>query len=682
MCALIPITRSRKSKLLLLKARRRQKAPFVMPFTGGARRDQLKEFSANTLAESSPRQRLNNRNMKVSVVSMAFAGAGTLFYAPLTLLSLPGIVYITQFAAREAARSLIDDRTLTVDSLSALMKVLLVVNGYLFFASFSVFMFSLNRKLLDRISDDSKKNIIDVFKQQPSSVWVVQGEVERQIPFEELQTGDTVVVDAGGTIPVDGVIEEGAASVDQHVLTGEAQPVDKAKGDQVFALTLVLSGRLSIRARETGQQTTAGQIATVLNNTLATKTDVQLWSKEVSDRTVLPAFILGLLTLPFLGRTGSLGIVNSHFKYRASIATAIGVMNYLDQASHHGILIKDGHTFELLKTVDTLVFDKTGTLTEEQPIVAAVHSCADVSRNQVLRLAAAAESKQTHPIARAIRARAKEEQLELPEPDQAAYKLGYGLTVRIDRQRVSVGSARFMEEQGLRLPDVLRQAQSRCHEQGSPLVVVAIDATIVGAIEIMASIRSGTREIIRELVERCGITATYIISGDHDAPTRELAKTLGIGQYFAEVLPEQKAELVAGLQAEGKRVCYIGDGINDAIALQQADVSVSIRGATTVATDSAEIILMDKTLKQLPYLFRIGRQFNGHMRKIVTIVMIPSVISVGGALLFPHLALIQSFLFPQLGLMAGVAAAMRPPTGRRGQRLSDAGSLAANSSRK
>jgi Cu2+-exporting ATPase len=663
--SLFPFKRNKTSKLLRRGTHARQKAPLVMPFTGGARGDQLKEFSADSIESKSPRRRLNDRNMRVSFVSMGFAGAGTLFYPPLALLSLPGIVYVTQFAVREAVRSLVHDKKFTVDALSALMKVLLVANGYLFFASFSVFMFSLNRKLLDKISDDSKKNIIDVFKQQPTSVWVVRGEVERQIPFEALQTGDIVVVGAGGTIPVDGIIREGAAAVDQQVLTGEAQPAEKTVGDDVFALTLVLSGKIYIHARETGRHTTAAQIADILNNTISTKTDVQLWSKEVSDRSVLPTFVLGLVTLPFIGRAGSLGLVNSHFKYRASIASAIGVMNYLDKASHHGILIKDGHTFELLKTVDTMVFDKTGTLTDEQPTVAEIHAFGDAGPTEVLRLAAAAEAKQTHPIARAIRDKAEGERLELPALDEAAYKLGYGLTVGIDGQVIRVGSIRFLEEEGLGIPDDVRVVQNRSHERGSPLVAVAVDDRVIGAIGLMATIRPGTREIIRELVSECGITSTYIISGDHDAPTRQLADELGIDHYFAEVLPEQKADLVSGLQAEGKRVCYIGDGINDSIALQQAEVSVSIRGASTVATDSAQIVLMDKTLKQLPYLFRMGQQFNGHMRSIVAVVMIPSVISAGGALFFPHLALIQSFFFPQIGLMAGITAAMHPAIARR-----------------
>jgi len=656
------VGRPKKSKLLRHK-RRGPKQERVMPFTGGVREQQIKEFSADNIGAKSQRKKLNDRNMNVSLVSMALAGAGNVFYPPMALLSLPGIAYITQFAVREGWRSLARDRKLTVDSLSALMKVLLVANGYLFFASFSVFMFSLNRKLLDKISDDSKKNIVDVFKQQPSTVWVLEGEVELEIPFERLKAGDVVVVGAGGVIPVDGVIADGSASVDQHILTGESQPAEKGEGDEVFALTIVLSGKVRIDVRETGERTTAAQIANILNNTISTRTDVQLWSKEISDRTVLPTFALGAIAFPFVGRTGALGFVNSHFKYRATIASAIGVLNYLDKASHHGILVKDGHTFEVLKNVDTLVFDKTGTLTEEQPTVGTIHVLGETSEQEVLRLAAAAETKQRHPIARAVLAKAAELALELPDIEDAAYKVGYGLTVGVEGKLVRVGSLRFMREEGVVVPPSLYATQERCHERGSPMVAVASGDTVVGAIELMATVRAGTRAIIQELVEQCGVEATYIISGDHEAPTRRLAKELGIGGYFAEVLPEAKGGLVAGLRRSGKSVCYIGDGINDAIALQEADVSISIRGASTVATDSAQIILMDQTLERLPYLFKMGRRFTGHMRQVVAVVMIPSLVSAGGALFFPKLALIQSVFFPQIGLLSGIAAALRPMVG-------------------
>ena len=652
-----------KNKETLHQAREKNKKgkkARVIPFTGNARNQQIKEFSAGDINKKSPQQKLTDRNLAVSTASLGLAIIGKLSYFPIALLSLPGILYITQFAIMQAFQGLFKEKKLTVDFLSATMKVLLLINGYLVFASFSVFMFSLNRKLLNKVSDNSKKNIIDVFKQQPSTVWVVYNKIEREITFEELKTGDTVMVSAGSTIPVDGEIIEGSASVDQHILTGEFQPVEKSTGDEVFALTLVLSGKIYIHARETGQETTAAQIAKILNNTISTKTDVQLWSREISDKSVLPTFTISAVSLPFIGPVGALGVLNSHFKYRASIASAIGVMNYLDMASHNGILVKDGHTFELLEKVDTVVFDKTGTLTEEQPSVEEVYAFGDYTKQEVLRYAAAAESKQTHPLAKAILQQAADEELELPEITEAAYKLGYGLTVSIEGHIVRVGSMRFLEEEDINIPNEIRETQVHCQNKGLPMIAVAIDDIAIGAIEMAATIRPGTKELVHELVHECGIKSTYIISGDHEAPTRQLADELGINHYFAEVLPEQKAELIKQLQAAGKSVCYVGDGINDSIALQEADVSVSIRGASTVATDAAQIVLMGKTLNQLPFLFNMGQQFNSHMKKVVTTVVTPCVVSVAGSILFFNFGLIQSFIFPQIGLLAGIAVAMRP----------------------
>ncbi len=642
------------------KKLKKKKKTNVIPFTGSVRNQQIKEFSADNIDKKSAQRKLTDRNMAISTVSLGLAIAGKLFYFPLALLSGPGILYITQFAIRQAFYGLYKEKKFTVDFLSATMKVLLLINGYLVFASFSVFMFSLNRKLLDKISDNSKKNIIDVFKQQPTTVWVVHNDIEREIPFEELKPGDTVMVGAGSTIPVDGVITEGSASVDQHILTGEFQPIEKDAGAEVFALTLVLSGKIYIQARETGQETTAAQIAKILNNTISTKTDVQVWSREISDKSVLPTFVLSAVTLPFIGPIGALGVLNSHFKYRASIASAIGIMNYLDIASHNGILVKDGHTFELLEKIDTVVFDKTGTLTEEQPCVAAIHVYGDYSEQEVLRYAAAAETKQTHPIAKAILQYAADEQLELPAIDEAAYKLGYGLTVSIEGHIVRIGSVRFLEQEDIDIAEDIRIAHTDFQQRGVPMIAVAVDDIAVGAIEMIAAIRPGTKELIHELTHECGIKSTYIISGDHDAPTRQLAKELGIDHYFAEVLPEEKAELIKKLQAEGRSVCYVGDGINDSIALQEADVSVSIRGASTVATDAAQIVLMGKTLNKLPFLFGMGQQFNGHMKKVVATVIVPCAISAGGSILFFNMGLIQSFIFPQIGLLAGIAVAMRP----------------------
>jgi heavy metal translocating P-type ATPase len=638
-------------------------APTSTAFNGNVRDQQLKEFSANNLDEKSPLQKTADRNVMISASSMGLAATGALFYPPLALLSLPGIFYITHFVFLHTYESLVKKKKCTVDLLTTTTVVLFVLNDYLFFASFSVFLFTLNRKLLAKISHDSQKNIMDVFKQQPSFIWVVYEGIEREIPFEELKTGDTIVVSAGNTIPVDGVILEGSAAIDQHILTGEFQPVEKSQGAEVFALTLVLSGKIYIEAYKTGDATTAAQIASILNNTMNTKTDIQLWSAEFSDKTVLPTLILSGLALPIIGPLGSMVILNSHFRNKASIASSIGLLSHLNTASHNGILIKHGHTFELLKTVDTVVFDKTGTLTEEQPRVATVHAFGEYDQQAVLRFSAAAEAKQSHPIAKAILQLASEWQIELPEVDDTSYTLGVGLTVGVEGHIVRVGSVRFMEQEGIQLPDAIQDIKAQCHDNGSPMVVVGLDDIAIGAIELEAAVRAGTKELISELRSR-GITSMYIISGDHDAPTRKLAQELGIDHYFAETLPEQKSDLIAQLQSEGKVVCYIGDGINDAIALKQAEVSISISGASTLATDVAQIVLMDKTLNQLPYLFDLSQQFDGQMKKVMATVILPCVLSAGGAI-FLDFGLLQSLIMPQIGFLAGIATAIRPGLQKR-----------------
>ena len=200
--------------------------------------------------------------------------------------------------------------------------------------------------------------------------------VEVQIPFEQLEVGQTVIVNAGETIPVDGLITDGMATVDQHILTGESKPVEKEPGDQVFALTMILAGRIYVSVEKAGNETTVAQIGQILNNTMEYKATVQLRAETLANRTVLPALITGGLALPILGPMGALTVLDAHFKMKMSGLVPFSLTNFLNLASQEGILIKDGRSLDLLNQVDTLVFDKTGTLTEEQPHVGTIYACA------------------------------------------------------------------------------------------------------------------------------------------------------------------------------------------------------------------------------------------------------------------------------------------------------------------
>lgn len=629
------------------------------PLLGDTRERQLADISsaADVQANKAAKQKAS-QSMLPSSTALALAALGGLVYGPLGLLAAPLYIYSSRDVHLRTWRNL-KQKKVTPDTLVTITVVGCTAQGLFFAASLSAFLVRLSNNLMLRIKDDSQKSMIDVFRQHPTTVWVLIDGVECEKSFEALEIDDIVILQAGEVIPADGTIISGVATVDQHILTGEAQPVERGIGDLVFASTVVLAGRVQLRVEKTGQATTAAKIGQILNRTVDAKSLTQLRSEKWSNQTVVPTLLLGVAALPWIGPASALAIVDSHFKIKLSVITPLSALNFLNRAAKHLILIKDGRTLDLLNQVDTLVFDKTGTLTEEQPHIVSVHPCVGYSEVSVLAYAAAAEQRQTHPIARAMRQAATERQLILPVVEGAEYKVGYGLTVIIEQQRVLVGSRRLLESQGITLPPHLEAYQTLCHQQGHSLVFVAVGQQAMGAIELAPTVRSEAKAVIEQLRRQGKIRTLYIISGDHEAPTRKLAQELGIDHYFAQTLPEHKADLIAQLQTQGKFVCYVGDGINDAIALKKAQVSISLRGASTVATDTAQAILMDESLQQLPQLFELARDFHRNTNLCLSAVLIPMLIGMGGALFF-HFTVLNTVILNQFAYAGGVSAAMLP----------------------
>ncbi len=643
--------------------------------TGRVRAQHLQEMSSpDQTAARQAVEKKANQNLAISLGSLGVAVSGVLAFPPLAFLAAPAIIY-TMTPVYTKTYHMLKHGKIGVDLLSAITIAGVLIMQYFVVGSILTVVYCLSNKLLLTVQNDSRKSLIDVFRQQPRRVWIVVDGLEHEIPFHQLQVGDIVVVDAGTIIPADGVITEGMASIDQHILTGEAQPAEKGVGDIVFASTVVLSGKISFEVSQAGEETTAAKIGTILNNTADFKSATQLRAQSMADRTAVPTLITSALAIPFVGPYGALAILNSHFKYRLGIVAPISIMNFLNLASQSGILIKDGRTLDLLNQVDTIVFDKTGTLTKEQPSVEHIYTCEDYEEDAVLTLAAAAEYKQTHPIAKAILQEAAEHQLTLPAIAEADYKVGYGLTVVIDHQTVQVGSARFMELTGLEIPRILHDAQVACFAQGHSLVMVAVDHRLIGAIALRPTLRPEVYTLIAQLRRRPQITSMYIISGDHETPTHKLAQELGIEHYFANALPEHKAALIEQLQNEGKFLCYIGDGINDAIALKKSQVSISLRGASTVATDTAQIVLMDGNLHQVADLFDLAGEFAGNMRTGFLCLCIPTLIGIGGVL-FLSFGLLHTMVLTSVGLGSGVLNAMVPMLKRSGTTLAPAPVLA------
>ena len=439
------------------------------------------------------------------------------------------------------------------------------------------------------------------------------------------------MIRAGQMIPIDGVVTAGNAAVDQHILTGEAQPAEKQAGDKVFAATVVLAGRIEVGVEKTGAETAAAQIRDVLANTTDFRNAIQVRWRDVADKSVLPTLGLAGIGLVFLGPVSALAVVNSNYVAVMKVASPLAMLNFLQRASLAGILIKDGRALEAVSKIDTVVFDKTGTLTENQPQVGEIFTWGSTGADELLTYAAAVEAKASRPIAAAIVLAAKQRNLAILDLESARYEMGYGIQARSNGRVIRVGSARYMAMEGIPVPPDFETRRVQLQEQGASVVFVAFNDEMAGAIELRPTLRPEAKQVIEELKAR-GLTV-YIISGDHEAPTRALAAELGVDHFLAEVLPQDKSAKVELLQKEGRRVCFVGDGINDAIALKTANVSVSLRGASTLATDTAQVILMDESLRQLARLFEIGIEYNANLKTLMSTTFGPGLISLASVFL-------------------------------------------------
>lgn len=630
----------------------------VDPLFDTARDEQLKKLAQSTEITLTPYEREINHGLALSGI-ITTAAIVTIPFAPLLRLGLclPPVVYLMKEQYKLAYQALVYERRLSFSLLNAVYQTLLWSGGYYVIGGLLFILGSLGQKLSYITEDRSQKGLVNIFGQQPHAVWVINEGVEIEIPFAQLQVGDTLVINAGQMVPTDGVIVAGHAALDQHRLTGESHPAEKGVGDTVLAATMVVAGRIQVRVEKTGQETVAAQIGEMLNRTASYQMAITTKAAQISDDSLLPTFLMAGLAGLTIGYQAMVAITSTMMGLSLRISGPVALLNYLNTAARYRILIKDGRSLELLQTIDTIVFDKTGTLTLEQPHVTQVHTFASVSGRTVLTYAAAVEQRQEHPVARAILAAAQDQGIALPAIKDARYEIGYGIQAWLDDNLIQVGSDRFMALAEIPLTAELEVLQTACQAQGHSLVIVAVDGQVVGAIELEPTLRPEIQAVLAELRQRN--LDLYIISGDQEEPTRKLAQTLDIQHYFANTLPENKAKLVEQLQQEGRAVCFVGDGINDSIALKKANVSISLSGATTVATDTAQIVLMDTTLKQLPTLFKLAQEMDDNLKTGLSIAVVP-VLLIWGGVFFLHLGILGAATLFEISLWAGIGNAMRP----------------------
>ena len=428
---------------------------------------------------------------------------------------------------------------------------------------------------------------------------VIEGSAERDIPIEEVKSGDILLVRPGEKIPVDGTIVQGGSSVDEAMLTGESMPVTKTSGDEVFGATINLSGAFQMRATKVGEDTVLAQIVRMVSEAQGNKAPIQKLADTVSG--IFVPVVLGIALATAVGWYLFTGDLSQSFVPAVAVlliacpcslglATPTAIMVGTGVGARRGILIKNGEALERGSKIDVVMLDKTGTLTEGRPKVTEVIALVrEIAPDNVLRLAASLERLSEHPLGQAIVRAAEEKALGTESVADFANVAGLGVKGRVENTAMLVGNTRFMREEGIELGAALAQIQAR-QARAETVVVIAQNGNPVGLVAIADTLKSDAKQAIAHL--RAQGIVPVMITGDNRKAAEAIARELNIDQYFAEVLPQDKAHQVRLLQKEGKRVAFVGDGINDAPALVQADLGIAIGTGTDIAIEAGNIVLV------------------------------------------------------------------------------------------
>lgn len=532
----------------------------------------------------------------------------TLLVPGITPVMLPVLVACALPSLTRAWNVLYKERRLNVDFLDSLAIFVSVGRGQFFTAAFMIWMICLGDWIRDKTAARSRKALSEMLRFQATTAWLVRDDQIVRVPSDAVIPGETVVVYPGEIIPVDGVITSGYAAIDQKTVTGESLPIEKTVGNEVFASTVLHNGKLRVCASRVGSQTTAAQIVQLIESAPLGETRMQNYAEKLGDRLVAPMLLLstGLYAATRnLDRLLSMVIIDYGTGIRVAAPTS--VLAGMTHAARHGILIKGGRHMEKLAVLDTVVFDKTGTLTHGTPEIRDIISCdkRHFPAREILTLAAAAEARLKHPVSQALVAKAEAERISVPERLDSHFEIGLGVEAHVNGYYVHVGSERFLAKHNIRL-DGSTPSIEESSRRGWSTLLFAVDGVLKGVITYADKIRAESCKVVQTL-RNAGVKNVVMITGDNDRVARTVAKRLGIDDYFAEILPSHKAELVKALQKRGHVVGMVGDGINDSPALAHADVGIAMKHGADVARETANVVLMEDNLWNLIAALEISR---------------------------------------------------------------------------
>jgi Cu2+-exporting ATPase len=535
-------------------------------------------------------------------------------------INLPLMIFNAYPIALRAWRVFRNEGRLNIDFLDVLAITASLLDGNPMAGAVVTWLIKLGDWIRDLTAAGSRRAIHELLEFQGKTAWMIrEGEVT-EVPVAEVVAGDEIVVYPGEMIPVDGEIVSGHALIDQKTITGESLPVTRQKGQPVYAATVIHDGQLTIRAERVGDATTAGQIASLVEGAPLGDTRMQNHAERLADRLVLPTLALASATAALtadFNRFLSLVIVDYGTGIRVSAPTAM--LSSMTLAARSGIVVKSGAHMERLAQADTVVFDKTGTLTHGTPAVVDVITYLDnVRADHLIGLAAAAETRLTHPVAEALRRKAQELRVNVPACDETQYRLGLGVEGQVNGYYLHVGNERFMRQSDIRV-DAGALDRDALDQRGYSYLHVAVDGKLAGLVPYADKIRTESRDVIRRLGEM-GVKNRVMLTGDNAVVARMVGRELGITEQFAEMLPADKASVIGEMRKSGRVVAMVGDGINDSPALSHADVGIAMRHGTEIAHESAHVVLMEDSLEKLLRAIEISRNAVSLIRQNYAIV--------------------------------------------------------------
>ena len=512
---------------------------------------------------------------------------------------LAGLILASDLPALLRATVALGRRRLDGDVLEASTLVLLVTRGNYVASALLAWLRSVGEYIVAKTVVTMRRSLYDLVADPDQTVLRIRGRSRQLVRVAALDIGDIIAIDSGCQLPVDGTVVGGEALVNQQTVTGEALPVERRSDDRVFAATVVEHGHLQVRVDRVGLDTAVGRIVRTIETAAAEKSDIQRLAERLADREVGRTLILAGLGAGF-SRSLDAGtaILVADYGLAARVGIPTAIVTSIQRASAVGILIKGPRALENLARVNTVVFDKTGTLTSGTPRVTRVVSYVrTLTEHDLVRLAAAAESEFRHPVARAILRLAAEQRARIPTPSSTTESVGLGVEVDVEAMRLLLGSHRFMESRGIDL-DAARAEEAAAHAVGASPTFVAVDGRLAGIFVLEDELRAEARSAVRALRAR-RMQNVIMLSGDHAEPSRVIAESLGLRHHYADLLPEDKARLIKELKAEGRVVAMVGDGVNDALALETADVGIAVPGGAPVATEVADVVLLQGGLDRV-----------------------------------------------------------------------------------